>query len=98
MPATISDKVHKAELMLTHPFSMNEMYTEAKFDFAQNTFVAEALKEECFQRGVSAKGKKTTGVKREYKLNAEGKLEYNMWLAVDGGELVHHLQGVLTKQ
>ena len=97
LPMVISEKKHKAELMLTHPFSMNEMYSDASFDFGENVFVAEALKEECFQRGATAKGKKTTGVKRLFKLNESGQLEYDLWLAVDGGELVHHLHGVLNK-
>ena len=39
---------HKAELMLSHPFSVNEFYRDATFDFNNNTLICEALTEDCF--------------------------------------------------
>jgi len=59
--------------------------------------VLEANKPEHFQKGKTAKGKETTGFKREYWLNEKAQLCYRMYLAYDGGELFHHLTGKLDK-
>ena len=87
----------KAELMLSHPFSVNEMYRQCVYDFDNNTLIAEAYDENCFQRGPTAKGRKITGVKRVYKLGANGTLEYDMHLAIEGGSLEHHLWACLKQ-
>ena len=93
----LPDGKHTTEIMLTHPFSVCEIYKNAVFNFDDNTLEAEALTEDCFQRGPTAKGKKITGVKRNYKIDS-GKLVYDIQLAVDGGELKNHLHCVLEKQ
>ena len=93
-PGTTGDQF-KAELMLSHPFSVNEYYQDCIFDFDTDTLTAQALDASCFQRGPTAKGKAITGVKRVYKLAQEGQLEYEMHLGVDGGELNHHLSATL---
>ncbi len=38
----------KAELMLSHPFGVNELYSNCIFDMNNNTLVCEALGPECF--------------------------------------------------
>ena len=48
LPMKIEDGVHKAELMLSHPFSLNEYYTDCSFDFNKNELVCEATQEQCF--------------------------------------------------
>ena len=63
---------HKAELMISHPFSVNELYKDCVFDFDTNTLTAEALTPDCFQRGPSAKGKVITGSRRVYKIVGAG--------------------------
>ena len=37
-----------AELMISHPFSVNEMYKECIFDFDSNTLTAKAMTPDCF--------------------------------------------------
>eukprot|EP00434_Breviolum_minutum_P017008 symbB.v1.2.015005.t1/scaffold1110.1/size137258/8 len=91
LPKPDEGDVKKAELMLSHPFSVNEFYKTAHFDFAQNIFECVADTEDCFQRGPSAGGKTATGSRRIYKLE-DGKLVYDMYLRTDGSdEFVHHL-------
>jgi hypothetical protein len=46
---------------------------------------------------MTAKGKGTTGLRREVWLNEEGKLCYNMYLGVNGEEPKHHLEACLEK-
>ena len=38
----------KAELIISNPLSVNEFYKDATFDFKNNTFIAEAIKPNCF--------------------------------------------------
>ena len=64
LPKPEEGEVKKAELMLSHPFSVNECYKSAQFDFAQNIFECAAETEDCFQRGPSAMGKLATGSRR----------------------------------
>jgi hypothetical protein len=75
--------VRSDEMMLSHPFSLNEFvygtYTDTKLE-------VESSKPEHFQRGATAKGKQTTGFKRIYWLNEKGHLCYKMFLGVDGAE------------
>ena len=84
--------VRSVEMMLSHPFSLNE--------FEYGTYDGESLKVESskpehFQRGMTAKGKQTTGFRREYWLNDKGNLCYKMFLGVDGAEPYEHLNGEL---
>ena len=65
LPVMAEDK-NKAELMLSHPFSLQEQY-KGLFDFEGNTLVCEANEEGSFLRGATAKGKAVTAMKREYK-------------------------------
>ena len=83
--------------MISHPFSVNELYKDCVFDFDSNTLTAEALTPDCFQRGPSAKGKVITGSRRIYKLVGPGQLEYDMQLGVDGGEIKNHLWCAMKK-
>jgi hypothetical protein len=80
------------ELMLSHPFSLNEFeygtYTPERMN-------VESSKPEHFQRGLTAKGKQTTAFKREYWLNEKGNLCYKMYLGVNGAEPYEHLNGEL---
>lgn len=83
---------YKAELMLSHPFSVNEFYKKGSFSFEGNSFRCEASEESgSFQRGPAAKGKAVTAMRREYRLDESGKLVYDIWLGVDGAEPKHHL-------
>mmetsp|Transcript_42024 Transcript_42024/g.78066 ORF Transcript_42024/g.78066 Transcript_42024/m.78066 type:complete len:169 (+) Transcript_42024:44-550(+) len=98
LPKPDEAEVKKAELMLSHPFSVNEYYKSGQFDFAQNIFECAAETEDCFQRGPSATGKSATGSRRVYKLTEDGKLVYDMFLRTDSDEFVHHLHCELEKQ
>ena len=90
LPAWEDGKGFKTELMLSHPFSVNESCS-GHFDPESNTITIEASKPEDFQRSASAKGKQVTATKRVYKLNDQGEITYDFYLAVEGGELKHHL-------
>eukprot|EP00438_Fugacium_kawagutii_P010760 Skav218276 [mRNA] locus=scaffold2035:357888:361403:- [translate_table: standard] len=65
LPKPEEGEVKKAELMLSHPFSVNEplvldggvFYKTCHFDFAQNILECLADTEDCFQRGPAAGGK-----------------------------------------
>ena len=48
LPAKNDDGSNKGELMLSHPFSMNEMYTQVSFNWDENTLTCIADKPECF--------------------------------------------------
>jgi hypothetical protein len=86
----------RVEANYSHAFSLNNFEVGTLYD--NNTLVLESSKPEQFQRGPSAKGKQTTGFKREYALDANGNLTYKMHLAVDGGPLYFHLENELTKE
>ena len=99
LPKPEGAEVKKAELMLSHPFSVNEYYKSGQFDFTQNVFECAAETEDCFQRGPTAGGKLATGSRRVYKLTEEGKLVYDMFLRTEGSEeFVHHLHCELEKE
>ena len=99
LPKPEGGEVKKAELMLSHPFSVNEYYKSGQFDFTQNVFECAAETEDCFQRGPTAGGKLATGSRRVYKLTEEGKLVYDMFLRTEGSEeFVHHLHCELEKE
>ena len=83
--------------MVTHPFSVNEMYSDCVFDFDSNTLVAKALTPDCFQRGPSANGKRITGVKRTYTLTGPGAIECALELSVDGKPIQEHLWSAMKK-
>ncbi|CAK9051357.1 unnamed protein product [Durusdinium trenchii] len=85
LPMPEEGDVKKAELMLSHPFSVNEYYKTAHFDFAQNIFECLADTEDCFQRGPSAGGKSASGSRRVYKLE-DDRLIYDMYLRTDGSD------------
>jgi len=78
-------------------FGVNELYSVGVFDFANKALVVEATSPDCFQRGRTAKGKKVTGVRRVYRLEGETTMLYSLYLGVDGGDLVHHLEAKLQK-
>ncbi|CAJ1414409.1 unnamed protein product [Effrenium voratum] len=96
LPKPSEGDVRQAELMLSHPFSVNEYYKTGHFDFAANRFECLADSEDCFQRGPSASGKAATGSRRIYRLE-EGKLVYDMFLRTEGEEFVHHLHCEMEK-
>eukprot|EP00435_Cladocopium_sp_Y103_P015501 s1566_g3.t2 len=88
LPKPEEGEVKKAELMLSHPFSVNEYYKTAHFDFAQNIFECLADTEDCFQRGPAAgrfQLRPATGSRRIYKLE-DGKLVYDMYLRTEGSD------------
>ena len=92
LPAKEGGSGRPVEMMLSHPFSLNE--------FEYGTYDGERLKVESskpehFQRGMTAKGKQATGFRREYWLNEKGNLCYKMFLGVDGAEPYEHLNGEL---
>jgi hypothetical protein len=89
---TKDDGVRPVEMMLSHPFSLNEFEYGA---YSDNKLEVESSKPEHFQRGNTAKGKQTTGFKRIYWLNEKGHLCYKMFLGVDGAEPYEHLNGEL---
>ncbi|CDW81707.1 UNKNOWN [Stylonychia lemnae] len=91
----LMDGVARVEASFSHPFSLNEFEFGT---FGDNTLTIEASLPEHFQRGKTAKGKQTTGLKREYWLNENGNLCYRIHLAVDGGELIPHLECEMEKQ
>eukprot|EP00490_Sorites_sp_Unknown_P025115 CAMPEP_0114695704 /NCGR_PEP_ID=MMETSP0191-20121206/71687_1 /TAXON_ID=126664 /ORGANISM="Sorites sp." /LENGTH=150 /DNA_ID=CAMNT_0001992339 /DNA_START=18 /DNA_END=470 /DNA_ORIENTATION=+ len=83
--------------ILSHPFSVNEYYKTAHFDFDKNIFECVADTEDCFQRGPAAGGKPATGSRRIYKLE-DDKLIYDMYLRTEGSdEFVHHLHCEMMK-
>mmetsp|Transcript_23428 Transcript_23428/g.59862 ORF Transcript_23428/g.59862 Transcript_23428/m.59862 type:complete len:170 (-) Transcript_23428:89-598(-) len=97
LPMPAGDSAHKAELLLSHPFGVNEMYTNATFDFGSQTLTCEASdKDGSFQRSPFAKGRQTTSVKRVYRLEGD-KLVYDMYLGVEGAEQQHHLHCEMVK-
>jgi hypothetical protein len=73
--------IRPVEMMLSHPFSLNEFEYGT---YSDNKLEVESSKPEHFQRGNTAKGKQTTGFKRIYWLNEKGNLCYKMFLGVDG--------------
>mmetsp|Transcript_17182 Transcript_17182/g.22340 ORF Transcript_17182/g.22340 Transcript_17182/m.22340 type:complete len:155 (+) Transcript_17182:34-498(+) len=83
----------EAELLLSHPFSANEIYRSVQLDSTSLTC------EDCqIQRGPLAKGKFTTYVKRVYRLDDDGNtLNYDLYLGVDNNEPYHHLKAKLTR-
>ena len=89
---TKDDGVRPVEMMLSHPFSLNEFEYGT---YSDNKLEVESSKPEHFQRGKTAKGKQTTGFKRIYWLNEKGNLCYKMFLGVDGAEPYEHLNGEL---
>ena len=87
----------KVEAMFSHPFSLNE-FEYGQYSPSLQSLSLESSKPEHYQRGSTAKGKQTTGFRRDYWLDpATGELCYKMHLAVDGGALVEHLEGRLKK-
>ena len=84
----------KVEASYSHPFSLNEFEFGL---FSDNSLVISASEPDHFQRGKTAKGKQTTGLKREYWLNESGNLCYRIHLAIDGGELKPHLECEMQK-
>ena len=46
---------------------------------------------------MSAKGSTTSGFKRHYKITENKELKYDMYLAVDGRDLFHHLENKLAR-
>eukprot|EP00356_Strombidium_inclinatum_P004902 CAMPEP_0170497232 /NCGR_PEP_ID=MMETSP0208-20121228/24155_1 /TAXON_ID=197538 /ORGANISM="Strombidium inclinatum, Strain S3" /LENGTH=121 /DNA_ID=CAMNT_0010773987 /DNA_START=50 /DNA_END=411 /DNA_ORIENTATION=+ len=82
--AEIGSECYKAELMLSHPFSVNEMYKDCFFNFENSELFAQALDPECFQRGPTSKGREVTGYKRHFRLSEENQLMYDAWLGFNG--------------
>jgi len=93
------DSPQRAELALSHPFSVNEMYARATLDSAAKVFEAEATEADgSFQRGPTARGAKATTVRRKYALAADGAtLIYDLYLGVDGAAPKHHLHCEMTR-
>ena len=84
----------KVEALYSHIFGVNDIEYGS---FFENSLILEANKDEHFQRINSSSGKKTTAIKREYMLNEKGNLCYNMYLGVDGNDLILHLTAELEK-
>mmetsp|Transcript_4402 Transcript_4402/g.7474 ORF Transcript_4402/g.7474 Transcript_4402/m.7474 type:complete len:91 (+) Transcript_4402:217-489(+) len=83
---------NKAELSLSHPFSVQENYKQCTYDFNTHELICEALTPECFLRGPFAKGKVLSGMRRVYKFDESTQtLKYDLYLGIEGGELKHHL-------
>ena len=93
-PALNENGSFKGELLLSHPFGMNEFYTDVQFSFEDGTLVCLANSPGAFQRGTEQKGQITTSVKREYKL-VGGELHYDMYLGINGEDRKHHLHAEL---
>lgn len=79
-----------AELLLSHPFGVNELYKNCVYE--PGTLEATATEAgRSFQRGAMAKGKETTTVRRSYKLQGPDSLFYDVYLGTGGEEPQHHL-------
>eukprot|EP00347_Sterkiella_histriomuscorum_P009863 403339587 len=97
LPVKDLEGKNKTEANYSHPFSLNE-FDFGNYDSVNNKLTIAAIEPEHFQRGKTAKGKQTTGLKRSYWLDSEtGDLCYQIDLAVDGGELKPHLECRMQK-
>ena len=88
------------EASYSHPFSLNE-FEFGNADAREGKLTLEASEEHHFQRptapSTDKKAKMVTGIKREYRLTAADKLEYDLYLSVDGQPLKHHLHCEMSK-
>ena len=82
------------EASFVHPFGMAE-FEYGDFNEEAQT-LSLALNSESILRGKTASGKQTTSFRREYFMK-DGKLAYNHYMGVDGGEPYHHLEASLEK-
>ena len=77
------------ELMLSHPFGVNEV-SSGTWNSKTNVLNVVASDPSSFQRGKTASGKAATYLSRSYTLNGQT-LSYDINLGVDGSEPKHHL-------
>ena len=94
MPEIEGHKERRVEASFCHPHSMNEYCYGT---FKDGELILESNRPEHFQRGYSAAGRLTSAYKRHYWINEKNELQYNMYMAEDGGDLYNHLENTLKK-
>ena len=91
LPKKLDNGSNVTELMLSHPFGVNEL-SSGSWDSEKSELKSIAADASCFQRGKTASGKTATHLSRTYTLSSDGQtLSYDVHLGVDGSEPKHHL-------